>query len=80
MSHSEADLKAERSSMAAVLRSIVDAPADLDTTLQTIIENAVRLCQTDKGFIYLRDGDEYRHVVDTGAPAEVVATDRSAPS
>ena len=58
--------------MAEVLRSIVDAPADLNATLQTIIDNAVHLCRTDKGFIYLREGDVYQHTVDTGAPAEVV--------
>lgn len=62
----------ERSAVADVLRVIIRAPADLDATLQTILDHAVRLCRADKGFVYLRDGDVYRHRVDRGAPPEVV--------
>ena len=66
--------------MVEVLRSIVDAPADhLQANLQAIIDNAVRLCRTDKGFLYLRDGDVFKHVVDVGAAPEVVEYNRSHP-
>lgn len=47
----------ERSAVADVLRVIIRSPADLDATLQTILDHAVRLCRADKGFVYLRDGD-----------------------
>lgn len=79
MTHSEASLLAERESLAQVLRSIVDHPNDLTATLQTIIDHAVRLCQTDKGYIYLRDGDVYRHHVDVGATPEIVAFNKANP-
>ena len=66
--------------MVEVLRSIVDAPADhLQANLQAIIDNAVRLCRTDKGFLYLREGDVFKHVVDVGASPDVVEFNKSHP-
>ncbi len=79
MSFNDADYLAERAGVTAVMRSLVDSPSDLDSTLQAILENAVRLCQTDKGFIYLKDGDAYRHVADVGASREVVEFNRANP-
>jgi adenylate cyclase len=72
MSFTDAEYLAERAGVTAVLRSLVDSPSDRDSTLQVILDNAVRLCHTDKGFIYLKDGDVYRHVVDVGASPEVI--------
>lgn len=63
----------ERGAVAEVLRAITRAPADLNVTLQAILDHAVRLCGADKGFVYLRDGEVYRHTVERGAPPEVVA-------
>jgi len=59
--------------VADVLRVLGGAPFDLDAVLQAILRAAARLCQADRGFIYLLDGDVYRHVADVGAPPEVVA-------
>lgn len=79
MTHSEARLLAERESFAHVLRSIVEHPTDLTATLQTIIDHAVSLCRTDKGYIYIRDGDVYRHHVDVGATPEIVEFNKANP-
>jgi adenylate cyclase len=79
VSRAQADPVAERTSLAEVLRAILENPADLDATLQAIIDRAVALCRTDKGFIYLRDGEVFRHAADAGAPPEVVAFNRSHP-
>lgn len=79
MSFDDTDYLAERASVTAVLRSLVDSPSDLDSTLQVILDNAVRLCHTDKGFIYLKDRDVYRHVADVGASPEVVEFNRANP-
>ncbi len=79
MSGSEEARRAERESLTRVLRAIVDQPADLIATLQTILDNAVRLCRTDKGFIYLKDGQVYRHYVDVGATPEVVEFNKAHP-
>jgi class 3 adenylate cyclase len=59
--------------VAGVLRAMTQTPDDLNSILQIILDHAFQLCRTDKGFIYLRDGDVYRHTVDRGASAEVVA-------
>ena len=79
MGFDEADYLAERAGVTEVLRSLVDSPSDLDSTLHVILGNAVRLARTDRGFIYLRDGDVFRHVADVGASAEVVEFNRANP-
>lgn len=79
MSLEQADFVAERVAVTEVLRSLVDSPADLDSILQVILQRAVSLCRTDKGFIYLRDGSEFRHAADVGATPEVVAFNRANP-
>jgi GAF domain-containing protein len=43
------------------------------------LDNAVRLCHTDKGFIYLKDGHVYRHVADVGASPEVIEFNKTNP-
>ncbi len=65
--------------MIEVLRSLVDSPADLASTLDAVLGNAVRLANTDSGFIYLKDGDVYRHVSDVGATVEVVEFNKANP-
>lgn len=79
MSSNDADYLAERASVINVLRSLVDSPSDLDSTLQVVLDNAVRLCHTDKGFIYLKAGDAYRHVADVGASPEVIEFNKANP-
>ncbi|TFH13133.1 MAG: GAF domain-containing protein, partial [Acidimicrobiales bacterium] len=75
----EADYLNERASVVEILRSLVDSPADLAATLQAVLGNAVRLANTDSGFIYLKDGDVYRHASDVGATVEVVAFNKANP-
>ena len=75
----EADYLSERASVIEVLRSLVDSPADLDSTLHAVLSNAVRLANTDSGFIYLKDGDVYRHAADVGATVEVVEFNKANP-
>lgn len=79
MSFDETEYLTERAGVTEVLRSLVDSPSDLASTLQVILVNAVGLAHTDRGFIYLKDGDEYRHVSDVGASAEVVEFNKANP-
>ena len=79
MSFDEVDYLTERAGVTEVLRSLVDSPSDLDSTLQVILGNAVRLANTDRGFIYLKDDDVYRHVSDVGASPEVVEFNKANP-
>src|SRR5262249_39209726 len=53
-----------------VLKVISTSAFDLRPVLESLIENAVRLCGADKGLIYRQDGDVYRAAVSYGhAPA-----------
>ena len=79
MSYDETDSLAERARVTEVLRSLVDSPSDLDATLRVILGSAVDLANTESGFVYLEDGDVYRHVADVGATAEVIAFNRANP-
>lgn len=79
MPFDEADYIAERAKVTEVLRTLVDSPSDLEATLRTILQSAVSLCHTDKGFIYLNDGGVFRHSADVGATPEVVAFNRANP-
>jgi len=72
MSFDEADYQAERGSVIEVLRSLVDSPWNLDSTLQVILDNTVRLAHTEYGVIFLKDGDVYRLVSDVGLSPELV--------
>ena len=79
MAFQETDYLNLRAGVTEVLRSLVDSPADLEATLQVILGNAVALAHTDRGFIYLKDGDVYRNVSEVGASAEVVEFNRANP-
>lgn len=79
MTFDETGYLTERAGVIEVLRSLANSPSDLDSTLQVILRNAVGLVNTDRGFIYLKDGDVYRHVSDVGASAEVVEFNRAHP-
>jgi class 3 adenylate cyclase len=79
VSFDETDYLAERAAVTEVLRTLVDSPSDLDSTLQVILGKAAGLAHTDRGFIYLKDGDVYRHVSDIGASAEVVEFNKANP-
>jgi class 3 adenylate cyclase len=74
-----ADVLDQYTALAEVVRAIGRAPLDLEEALRTILDHAVRLCHSERGFIYLLDGDVYRHVVEVGAPPEVVAFNKAHP-
>ncbi|MEO8537253.1 MAG: GAF domain-containing protein [Betaproteobacteria bacterium] len=60
----------QQTATAEVLKTISRTTFELRPVLETLIENATRLCKSDKGAIYLRRGDAYEMVVAYGAHSE----------
>ena len=53
-----------------VLQVISRSAFDLKSVLQTLVESAARLCQADKGAIFVKDGDVYRLAAHFGLSPE----------
>jgi two-component system, NtrC family, sensor kinase len=54
-----------------VLKVISRSAFNLQAVLDTLVESAARLCESDKGVIFKRDGDLYRWSANFGNPPEL---------
>ena len=60
----------QQTATAEVLKAISRTTFELDPVLDALIENATRLCKSDRGFVFIREGDEYRPTASYGATPE----------
>ena len=64
---------------ANVLKAISRTTFDLEPVLETLIENATRLCKADFGHLYLRRGETYEWHTSHGATADQLVFMRGHP-
>ena len=77
--HDLSEALAQQTATGEVLELISRSTFDLQPVLESLIENAVRLCGADKGFIYRQDGELYRIAVSYGHSPEWLEIVRSNP-
>ena len=63
----------QQTATAEVLKVISSSPGELEPVFNTMLANAIRVCEAKIGVLYLRDGDDLRAVAAThDAPPEYV--------
>ncbi len=61
----------QQTAISEVLRMISGSPFDLQPVLETLIKNAARLTDAEKGFVFRFDGKAYRLAANYGASPEL---------
>jgi GAF domain-containing protein len=59
----------QQTATADVLRVISSSPGDLEPVFQTLLANAVRICEANFGTLFVVDGDEYRTAAGHNMPS-----------
>ena len=62
-----------------VLGAVIDGGFELTPVLEKIAERSAHLCRAETGYVYLRDGDVFRLMADSGVAADVSQYEREHP-
>ena len=66
----------QQTATADVLRVISSSPGNLEPVFQSMLENAVRICDAKFGTLFRFDGDRFRVAAGVGTPAELAEFER----
>jgi hypothetical protein len=74
-----AEAREQQAATSEVLQVISSSPGELELVFQTILENAVRLCDAKFGILNLYDGEAFRNVAAHNVPPAYTEMRRRAP-
>jgi GAF domain-containing protein len=69
----------QQTATAEVLRVISNSPGELEPVFQTMLANAVRICEATFGNMYLRDGEVFRIAAAHNTPTPLLEHRRRVP-
>src|SRR5262249_18356683 len=75
----EAEALEQQTATAGILRVISSSPPDVHPVFETILDNATRLCEAQRGALFLFDGEAYHAAAFRGVASALVEHHTRAP-
>ena len=70
------EAREEQIASSEVLRAISNSPGELEPVFQSMLENAIRICEAKFGTVFRYDGELSHRVTSTGTPPKLVEFQR----
>ena len=70
----------QQTAVANVLKTMSRTSFDLQAVFEVMVDNAIKLCRADFGYVFRRDGEVFRMVAGTGGKPELSEYERTHPT